>query len=313
MSNNTNLNKATVAKNDEFYTLLSDVEKELQNYGSMFKDQIVYCNCDRYPDSNFIKYFYDNFHRLKLKQLIATCYASKSDVSSVDAKSKRKHAMYMSYNGKGRVKTKRLKGDGSYDGSECVDVLERADLVATNPPFSKLTRFIPFLVENNKKFIVLGNLNAVSVKSVFELLMKNKVRIGYSVGNTKFEIPSNDCIRRYKSFGNIVWLTNLKISKRHKNLILTKKYNKDDYQFYDSYPQCININKLIDIPVDWSGPMGVPISVLTKFDPKKFNILGLDAYISGNSDPGNRFKINGRKIYARIVIEHRKDNLRTQK
>ena len=317
MSNNTNLNKATVAKNDEFYTLLSDVEKELLNYSDYFKDQVVYCNCDGY-NSNFVKYFHDNFHDLKLKQLIATCYAPKNDAKSGDAKSNRRHAMYMSYDGKGRVKTKRLKGDGSYDGEECVAILRKADIISTNPPFSKAKDYIQFLVDHGKQFIILGNLNSVSVKNVFELLMKNKVWLGYNHGNMKFRVPSDNGTQKYKGFGNICWYTNLKVSKKHKALECHAVYDSTKHLKYDEY-DAVNIDKIRDIIAMnsdgsiYDGKMGVPVSIMTRFDKNKFNILGLDAYISGNKNPGNRFKINGRKIYARIVIEHRKDKLRTQK
>lgn len=297
MSTNNNLQKAKHTKNDEFYTQLTDIDKELAHYKEHFRDKIVYCNCDDPTKSAFWKYFHQNFAELQLKKLISTHY-------------NREMSTYkMEYTGgddnniETGIKTQ-LKGNGDFSSQECLDILDECDIVVTNPPFSLFKNYVPILIAHKKKFLIIGNKNAITYKEFFPLLKDNKVWIGYN--NVKSFIQLDGSI---KKFGNIGWYTNLEIEKRHEKLILNKKYTPKEYSNYDNY-LAINVNKVIDIPYDYNGVIGVPITFLDKYNPDDFEILGADeaegkGLSNGLYIQGSKYKqcyANGKRIYKRIFI-----------
>lgn len=293
-SQNENLHKASSAKNDEFYTQLSDIEKELRNYKGHFKDKVVLCNCDDPRVSNFFHYFSHNFEQLGLKKLITTCYKSQNmDLFSENSSEK---AIYMEYNGDKNgnnvpdpqeIGIKPLNGDGDFRSKECIELLKQADIVVTNPPFSLLREYIAQLIEYEKKFLIIGNQNAISYKEIFNLIKQNKIWLGYGTVK-KFTMPENSVHKsikiengvKYAIFGNICWFTNLDINKRHEDLILYKKFTLGEFQLYENY-NAINVDRIKDIPCDYVGAMGVPITFLDKYNPEQFEIIGLGISNSG--------------------------------
>ena len=261
-SANTNLYKARGAKNDEFYTRFPDVTKELIHYKAHFKDKIILCNCDHPAQSAFWKYFHLNFAELGLKKLISTHYD-------------RKKATYkMEYTGGDDndieigVKTP-LEGNGDFRNKECLDLLDECDIVVTNPPFSLFREYVAVLMEYQKKFLIVGNKNAITYKEFFPLLKNNEVWMGCT--NVKEFLQPDGSI---KKFGNIGWFTNLDVSKRHEKLILSKNYTPEEYPDFDNY-MGINVRRVADIPCDFGGIMGVPITYLDKHNPDQFDILGI--------------------------------------
>ena len=261
-SANANLHKAKGAKNDEFYTQLTDVAKELMHYKAHFKDKIVFCNCDDPTWSAFWKYFHLNFEELGLKKLISTHYD-------------REEATYkMEYTGgadndiEAGVKTP-LEGNGDFRSQECLDLLDECDIVVTNEPFSLFREYVAVLMEHEKKFLIIGNKNAITYKEFFPLLKDDEVWIGCT--NVKEFLQPDGSI---KKFGNIGWFTNLDVAKRHEKLILWKKYTPEEYPTYDNY-DAINVDKVSEIPCDYDGVMGVPITFMDKYNPDQFEILGL--------------------------------------
>jgi len=255
MSKNSNLHQAKIKKNDEFYTNLSDIEKELNNYISFFKDKIIYCNCDDSSKSNFYKFFKNNFNKFKIKKLIATCYIK-------DQKGK-----ITIFNGL-IENISYLKDDGKFQSEECLKLLKESDLIITNPPFSLFKEYLNLLIENNCNFIIVGNKNMSVAKNIFPLFKINKIRFGYN-NITSFITPDNTI----KKFGNIGWLTNLPVDKQNQ-IKFTKTYlnNENDYPFFMG-TKIINVNKIIDIPNDFNGTMGVPISYLEYHNPELFEII----------------------------------------
>lgn len=306
---NKNLHKAKDSKNDEFYTQLEDIEKELSHYKDHFKDKIVFCNCDDPYESNFFKYFAMNFNFLGLKKLVATGYSispiafTQLSIFDIDEQAQRRNPAYKieitevyDENGDGAInfddikdilkkgnsknKLTWLKGDGDFRSEESIELLKKADIVVTNPPFSLFREYVAQLMEFNKKFLIIGNQNAFTYKDIFSLIRDNRLWIGYNLVK-KFEISKNierkniikENGKRYAIFGNICWFTNLDIKKRHEDLILVKKYNPIDYPKYDNY-DAIEVSKVKDIPRDWDGVMGVPITFMDKFNPDQFEIVG---------------------------------------
>ena len=293
---NSNLHKAKRVKNDEFYTQLSDIEQELKHYKHHFKDKIIYLNCNDVSfgqdSGNFWRYFSLNFEFLGLKKLIATQY------------SETQQAIKMQLNGYGlQPIMTTLKSSGDFRSQECIQILKQADIIITNPPFSLFKQFVALLIENNKKFLVIGNFNAVIYKNIFPLLKDNKIWLGCT-SPKRFLQPNGE----YKNFGNISWYTNLEIDKRNEEMILFRKYygNEGKYPKYDNY-DAINIDKVRDIPDDYYGYMGVPISFMCKHNPKQFQIVGSavdkDYYkiVFGHYDGWTT--INGKKPFARIFIK----------
>lgn len=294
---NSNLHKAKDAKNDEFYTQLTDVARELMHYKAHFKDKIVLCNCDDPTWSAFWKYFHLNFTELGLKKLISTHYD-------------REEATYkMEYTGGDDndieigVKTP-LEGNGDFRNKECLDLLDECDIVVTNPPFSLFREYVAMLMEHEKKFLIIGNKNAITYKEFFPLLKDDEVWIGCT--NVKEFLQPDGSI---KKFGNIGWFTNLDVAKRHEKLILWKKYTPEEYPTYDNY-DAINVDKVNEIPCDYDGVMGVPITFMDKYNPIDFEIIGADeaegtGFSNGLYIQGSRYKqcyANGKRIYKRIFI-----------
>lgn len=292
---NKNLHKAKHDKNDEFYTQLSDIEDELRHYKDHFKGKVVYCNCDDPFVSNFFRYFSLNFEHLGLKKLIATCY--RSDNAGVRTDLSSDCAIKLEYeggkNGDGlptldEVTVTEINGDGDFRSDECVEILKEADIVVTNPPFSLFREYIAQLMKYEKSFVVVGSMNAITYKDFFVYLKDNKIWQGYKTGGFDFEVPmdfeqKNTHIKggkRYAKFGNITWFTNLDIAKRHEDIILYKPYDSNDYLTYENF-DAIEVSKVKDIPVDYDGVMGVPITFLTKHNPDQFNIIGLGISTSG--------------------------------
>ena len=317
-SKNMSLVKAKASKNDEFYTQLSDIENELKHYTKHFKNKVVYCNCDDPKSSNFYRYFVNNFEILKLKTLLCTHYqpqqqnlfGTKKIIPATCT------AMYARY----RTVKHDLVGDGDFRSAECKTILDTADIVVTNPPFSLFREYVAQLIQYKKKFIIIGNQNAITYKETFKLIKENKIWYGNHVGDMKFKVPSNyeprkvrywqdENGQKWRSLGTICWFTNLDIAKRHEDLILYKKYNKTEFPKYDNY-NAININKTKDIPVDYKEAMGVPITFFDKYNPDQFEIIGMDQSIMKElTGRSTRFILDGKILYARIVIRHIKPNL----
>lgn len=294
MSNDA-LHKANKQKNDEFYTQLSDIEKELKHYKDHFKNKVVLCNCDDPRVSNFFHYFSYNFEKLGLKKLITTCFKNKRQDRF--SKHDTENAVYLEYEGDRNgnkipdteeIEIKPLDGDGDFRSKECIELLKHADIVVTNPPFSLFREYVAQLMKFNKKFIILGNQNATKYKEIFKLIKENKIWLGVDNGGTKwFQVPKDYKIKtksrikiqngkKYFSMGSVIWLTNLDITKRHEDLILYKEFNSEDYPTYDNY-SAINVDKVREIPFDYSGIMGVPLTFLYKYNPSQFEILGITA------------------------------------
>ena len=292
LASNKSLRAAMRAKKDEFYTQLSDIEKELRHYKAHFRNKVVYCNCDDPRISNFFHYFSYNFEALGLKKLITTCY--KNQTPDLFSQNDSEQAIWLEYNGdKNRNKVPdpeeigihNLKGDGDFRSDECIELLEQADIVVTNPPFSLFREYVAQLVEYGKKFLIIGSRNAITYKEVFRLIKDNGIWLGYSTGDLEFQVPDHyppkkhryrmdEKSRKFYSLGNAGWFTNLDHKKRHEELILFKRYSPEEYPHYDNY-DAIEVGKVKEIPVDWAGVMGVPLTFLDKHNPDQFEILGV--------------------------------------
>jgi hypothetical protein len=325
---NTFLQKANKNKNDEFITQLTDIEKELKHYKKHFKGKVVFCNCDDPCVSNFFHYFSYNFEMLGLKKLITTCY--KNQNIDLFSRHNTEKAISLEYTGDKNenkipdleeIGIKQLNGDGDFRSNESVELLKQANIVVTNPPFSLFRDLVAQLVKYKKKFILLGNQNAITYKEIFQLIKENKIWLGFDNGGTKwFQVPNDYNItteprkkivngKKFFSMGSIMWFTNLDIKKRHQNLILYRTYNPNDYPEYDNY-NAINVDRVNDIPKDYKGMMGVPVTFLDKYNPEQFEIVGSDYEVkqgqlpelvkSGWNGKIDRGYINGRRKYARI-------------
>lgn len=334
------LHKAGKHKKDEFYTQLSDIERELKHYKSHFKGKVVYCNCDDPRISNFFHYFSYNFEKLGLKKLIATCY--KNQNMDLFSQNESEQAIYLEYSGDKNknsvpdpkeIGIKPLKGDGDFRSKECIELLKQSDIVVTNPPFSLFREYVSQLIEYDKKFIIIGHQNAITYKDIFKLIKDNKVWLGYGFNrncahfiNPNYVDYASDADHREGMIrvSGVQWFTNLDISKRHEDLILYKNYNPEEYPKYENY-DAIEVSKTTDIPMDYTGAMGVPITFLNKYNPEQFEILGLandkrevdDAFIQANEiyldKQHKRFvgmvlkeQNKLRATYARIVIKNKK-------
>ena len=315
------LKKAKKNKNDEFYTQLKDIESELKHYKNQFKDKVVYCNTDDPTISNFYKYFAINFEKLGLKKIIASSYID-SDLNLFNYEDEKSNGYYYEYTGKDneiRIPTldnvKYFKGNGDFRSNECIELLQQSDIVVTNPPFSLFREHIAQIVEYKKDFLVIGNINAITYKEIFRLIKDNKAWMGVNMGRgiSGFIVPDHyelygtetnidDFGNRIISPNNCLWLTNLDVSKRHTDIRLIKTYkgNEDKYQKYDNYDG-INVNKTKDIPADYKGVMGVPITFLDKFNPDQFEIIKFR-----KGDDNKDLKINGKSPYFRILIKNKR-------
>lgn len=326
------LTAAKAAKKDEFYTQLSDIEREMQHYKEHFKDKVVYLNCDDPRVSNFFHYFSYNFEFLELKKVIATCY--KSQEMDLFSQNDNERAIRLDYlgdkDGNGvpdieEIGIELLRGNGDFRSQESIELLQQADIVVTNPPFSLFREYIAQLMKFEKKFIILGNMNAVTYKEVFPLFRANKIWYGPSIssGDREFGVPASYPLvaagSRVDEHGNkfvrvkgIRWFTNLDTPKRHEDLVLYKTYSPSEYPTYDNY-DAIEVSKTKEIPMDYQGVMGVPITFLDKYNPDQFEILGMaassyDEYMMGIPFKGKkdgRPLVAGENVYARIFIKNK--------
>jgi len=314
---NKDLNKASKAKKDEFYTQLCDIEKELGHYKDHFKGKIVFCNCDDPEESNFWNYFALNFEFLGLKKLVSTHFEKE--------KSSYKLEIVKDINKDGKInkldtiKT-RLKQNGDFRSPECIKILSEVDIVVTNPPFSLFREYVAKLIEYNKKIVIIGNINALSYREIFRLIKENKIWLGHSIhsGDREFRVPKdyplNASSSRIDEKGNkylrikgVRWFTNLDYKERHEDLLLCKKYygNENEYPKYDNYDG-INVDITKDIPKDYKGNMGVPITFIDKYNPDQFEIVGQLATTKIDDFNYGYPYVNGKKKYARIIIKNKK-------
>lgn len=289
------LNSAKKNKNDEFYTLLVDIEKEMKNYLHFLKGKIVYCNCDNYKRSQFYNYFKINFQEIGIKKLISTCFdKEKGIIAEFDGKNE---------------KIGTLNGNGDFRNLENISILKKVDVIITNPPFSLFREFLDILIEYNKYFVIVGNANALTFKKCFEYIMKNKLWLGYNCVRN-FQTPQNILKEGARSF----WFTNVEIKKHYENIKLKKKYSLEEYKEYDNF-KAIEVNKVKNIPSDYNGTIGVPITFLDKFNPKQFELIGSDFQVKeGKLDfllkkewegKIDRAYLNGKRLYSRIFIKKR--------
>ena len=341
MAGNTSLHAANKAKQDEFYTQISDIENELKHYKTLFRDKIVFCNCDDPYESNFFKYFALNFNQLGLRKLIATCYngspvsgnellldfgttvddpkkvAYKVEITEVtdangDGAINLADIQYLMQNNKNVISI--LKGNGDFRSPECVELLKEADIVVTNPPFSLFREYLALLDQYNKHFVIVGNTNALTYKEVFRMFQVNKIRTGYTNFNVGMYFAVPDTYEKFHHIENgkkiarvstSCWFTNLPVRKHTENLVLYKNYTPEDYPHYDNY-DAINVNTYIDIPCDYEVVMGVPITFLDKYNPDQFEIIGAMTTTKVDEYNFGYPYINGVKLYARILIRKKK-------
>lgn len=311
-ANNQLLQKARKSKSDEFYTQLCDIERELQYYPDCFRGKVVYCNCDDPQTSNFFRYFKENFEKLGLRKLIASFYKEQS-MGLFQEYERPYYCEYCGTDTPGHIVT--LNGDGDFRSMECVELLQKSDIVVTNPPFSLFREFVSLIIRHHKQFLVIGNVNAITYKEIFNLIQKDQAWLGVNLGRgiSGFIVPDH-----YQQYGtetsvnaegqkiiatnSCLWLTNLELNQRHEKLDLTKEYagNEDKYPIYDNC-NGINVNRTQDIPKDYKGLMGVPITFLHKYNPKQFEIVKFR-----KGDDGKDLCINGKCPYFRILIRNRK-------
>lgn len=321
---NKNFQKAKRNKNDEFYTQLSDIENELKHYKDHFKDKVVYCNADDPRVSNFFHYFSYNFEYLGLKKLITTCYKNQEmDLFSVHDQESAIALIYEGEKDNGRVPTVEnigvidLEGDGDFRSPEAIEFLREADIIVTNPPFSLFREYMAQLIEYEKKFLIIGNYGSVIYKEIFPLIQSNAVWTGMSPRSMSFKTPEGDL-----KTVNAKWFTNLDIPKRHEELILYKKYTPEDYPKYINY-DAIEVSRVSDIPMDYEGYMGVPITFIESYNPDQFELVG---YSLEMAEPMSRYANKGeymqggakfyleeangkykyRRLYERVVIKNKK-------
>jgi Adenine-specific methyltransferase EcoRI len=333
IATNKNLKDAKKAKNDEFYTQLSDIENELKHYKKHFQGKVVLCNCDDPRVSNFFDYFSRYFEHLGLKKLITTCY--KNQDIELFSTNEKEQAVYLEYEGdkngnkiadKEEIEVRPLKGDGDFRSAECIELLKQADIVVTNPPFSLFREYVAQLIQYNKKFLIVGTWNVISYKEIFKLVKETKLWIGvnsnrnfsgfivpehYSMHGTEARLDEKG--NRIVSTNNTCWFTNMHISKLDEELDTGKTYfgNESDYPKYDNY-NAINIDKTNDIPMDYKGQMGVPITFLNKYNPAQFEIVdGIGRYsmlFGPTIETKGTYltKVNDEPKYARIIIKNKR-------
>ncbi|MBQ7221695.1 MAG: adenine-specific methyltransferase EcoRI family protein [Synergistaceae bacterium] len=314
-ANHSLLDLAKRNKRDEFYTLYSDIERELRHYEAHFRNKVVFCNCDDPRNSNFFKYFTDNFYRLGIRKVICSCYRKyDNDLFSPSTE----HGFYYEYTGRENIHPDdgeliRFHGDGDFRSEESIALLKLADIVVTNPPFSLFREYIAQLMAYRKKFLIISSINAITYKEVFTLIQANRVWLGVNFGRgiSGFIVPEDYELygtearidasgRRIISPNNCLWLTNMDNFRRHEFINLTKHYTESKYPAYDNYLG-INADRTEDIPCDYFGAVGVPITFLHKYNPEQFEILGFRKGLDGRD-----LSIGGRCPYFRILIRRRK-------
>ena len=342
-SGNSNLHRAKDNKQDEFYTTYETIQSELNNYEKHFEGKTVLCNADDPFESNFCKFFLRNFNYLKLKRLICTSYTDSPVAGTqislfdiINGTSEQGHGYVLDVshvpmaNGRGvsdadidkllrsKKMVKELKGDGDFRSDECVEYLKQADIVVTNPPFSLFREYVALLMKHNKKFLIIGSQNAITYKEIFPLLKDNKVWLGTKSGDMSFRVPKyyepretryweDETGQKWRSLGNACWYTNLDHKKRHEEIVLYKTYNPDEYPKYDNY-DAIEVSKVSDIPIDYDGIMGVPITFIDKYNPEQFIIIGHEHDLNGDGGEGilhGQFEVNGKGVYKRILIRRK--------
>ena len=354
MAKSADLTLAKKRKKDEFYTQLVDIENELKHYKEHFKGKVVLCNCDDPRKSNFFKYFADNFEKLQLKRLIATCY--KSQDVDLFSQGDCERAICQIYEGDkngnmtvddDEVCVKELKGDGDFRSAECIEILKQADIVVTNPPFSLFKEYVAQMVQYGKKFLIIGNVNAITYKESFPLIKDGKMWLGASIhsGDREFGVPNDYPLaassfrvdedgKKFIRVKGVRWFTNLDYKERHERLPLYKRYVSNEYPRYENY-DAIEVGKTADIPMDYEGLMGVPITFMDKYNPEQFEIIGMcenedlyglktkvyssaeckAAYFAKFDKKGTYdlnasgvLRLDGKleKVYQRILIRHRK-------
>lgn len=307
---NSNLHMSRSGKTDEFYTQISLIEKELKHYKDFFRGKTVFCNCDDPLESNFWKYFELNFEQLGLKKLISTHYEMEKPSYKLE--------LINDQNNDGKinsldiVKTP-LRQNGDFRSPECVEIMRSADVIVTNPPFSLFREYVAQLMENNKHFLIIGNQNAITYREILPLFMDNKVWLGYNSGHFWFRVPADyeekktdfkideDGVK-WRRMGNICWFTNIDIEKRHENMTLFRAYTPDKYPKYDDY-DAIEVSKTADIPCDYYGIMGVPITFIGKHNPDQFELLGDSRYHDGQDFSDDINVVNGKALYRRLLIK----------
>ena len=341
---NKNMSAAMAAKKDEFYTQLTDIERELQHYWQHFAGKVVLCNCDDPYESNFFKYFALRFNQLGLKKLICTCFdgspvqgnellldfgdfgeepkkiAYKVEITEVkdqngDGAVDLADVQYLLKNDKNVISL--LKQHGDFRSAECIELLKQADIVVTNPPFSLFREYIGQLMQYKRKFLIIGNVNAITYKEVFPLIKENMIWLGPSItsGDRKFNVPDNYPLnaagcgvdtdgRKYIRVKGVRWFTNLDHNKRHEEMDLTCRYSPEEYPHYDNY-DAINVDKTSDIPYNYPGAMGVPITFLDKYNPEQFEIIGQMANTKVDEYNFGYPFIKGNRKYARILIRNK--------
>ena len=317
---NSNMIAARKAKNDEFYTQLSDIELELIKYREHFRGKVVYCNCDDARSSAFFKYFAMGFNILGLKKLITTSYnpngrSSKIEIVGVedftgDGRVGLEDAEYLLDHSEDSLTL--LEGDGDFRSEECVSLMQEADIIVTNPPFSLFREFVSQLIEHDKQFLILGNINAITYREIFPLLKENRMWLGVNANKTmEFRLADSylkwsrvdDEGNKYGKVPGITWYTNLEHGRREEELLLYKRYTPEEYPHYDNY-DAINVNRVANIPLDYDGVMGVPITFMTKYNPEQFEILGDERDL--NIEKGRGY-INGKRMYGRIFIKRKEE------
>ena len=342
MGDTTGLQAAKRAKKDEFYTQRVDIENELRHYKPHFKGKVVLCNCDDPRQSEFFKYFTENFEKLGLKRLIATCY--KSQDVDLFSQGECKRAVYQIYEGDkngnmtvddDEVSIRYLEGDGDFRSAECIEILKQADIVVTNPPFSLFREYVAQLIKYKKKFLIIGNVNSLICKEIFPLVIHGDLWLGASIhsGDRKFGVPDDYPLdaascgvdengQRFIRVKGVRWFTNLDYPQRHETIPLYKKYTPEEFPRYDNY-DAINVDKTADIPYDFNGIIGVPVTFMDKYSPEQFDIvwqasgntracapkevLQLLEYHAHPEDRGGCAVINGKRMYTRILIRRRKE------
>ena len=340
MGDTTGLQAAKRAKKDEFYTQRVDIENELRHYKSHFKGKVVLCNCDDPRQSEFFKYFTENFEKLGLKRLIATCY--KSQDVDLFSQGECERAVYQIYEGDkngnmtvddDEVSIRYLEGDGDFRSAECIEILKQADIIVTNPPFSLFREYVAQLIKYKKKFLIIGNVNSLICKEIFPLVIHGDLWLGASIhsGDRKFGVPEDYPLdaascgvdengQRFIRVKGVRWFTNLDYPQRHETIPLYKKYTPEEFPRYDNYG-AINVDKTADIPYDFNGIIGVPVTFMDKYSPEQFEIvwqasgntracapkevLQLLEYHAHPEDRGGCAVINGKRMYTRILIRKR--------
>ncbi|MDR3234030.1 MAG: adenine-specific methyltransferase EcoRI family protein [Planctomycetaceae bacterium] len=333
---NTNLQSAKREKNDEFYTQLTDIERECNHYWEHFRGKTILCNCDDPRVSNFFRHFFLSFHLLGLKKLIAVCYKNLNP--DLFSQHKDEQAVYCVYDSKDRVNDQFedydvfikqnewgvLKGDGDFRSEECIELLKQADIVVTNPPFSLFKEYVAQLIEYDKKFLIIGNMNAITYKEIFPLIKDNKMWVGINNGAKQYAVPEDYAGtfldkhgKRMKQMGNTMWFTNLDHKQRHEPLRLGWRYLPEKYPKYENY-NAIEVSKTSEIPLPetYNGIMGVPVSFLEKYNPDQFEIIGADYDVKQGLLPElvnpnwkgklDRGYIDNERLYARIFIRHKR-------